>query len=336
VVEAIWNSCFTLPTIPRFAQAALTNNPVTLSNLFPGLVIASSSNHFVVVPVVTTTAYYTHHPGDDAGTSNLVVLYSTNYIPMTYYSYTFANLIVITNGYHTNTSGELLTVSLGHAPGSDSGSPPVTNFTYTSVTLNNGAYNTVWPSGEYYIDTNYACGPTVILGTLLTNVVATTNIIYAVSNSPASQSIVTYSTTHVFDAQSPVCAVVTTGGVTNAAGLYQGIGKVQFVSAPFDSLLGQTFQPITNTYTMIVISGSKATTNKFQRVVTAPDIVFSAFDWADPNPAVPKLEWLSLVATLISISIIFWPIWRGREPLTADNHYLEQGWGRLWERQFVC
>ena len=32
-----------------FAQAALTNGPVTLSNLFPGLVITSSSNYFVVV-----------------------------------------------------------------------------------------------------------------------------------------------------------------------------------------------------------------------------------------------------------------------------------------------
>src|SRR5208283_76982 len=64
---------------------------------------------------------------------------------------------------------------------------------------------------------------------------------------------------------------------------------IQFVSAPYDSLLGQTFQPITNIYTMVNVSGSKAQNQTFQRVVTAPDIVFSAMDWADPNPAVPEI-----------------------------------------------
>ena len=35
-----------------------------------------------------------------------------------------------------------------------------------------------------------------------------------------------------------------------AAGLYEGIKKIQFVRANFDSLLGQSFQPVTNFYTM--------------------------------------------------------------------------------------
>ena len=76
---------------------------------------------------------------------------------------------------------------------------------------------------------------------------------------------------------------------SNATGLYQGIEKIQFISAPYDSLLGQTFQPITNNYTMVFISGSKAQLQTFQRVVTTPDIVFSARDYADPFPGQPEI-----------------------------------------------
>jgi hypothetical protein len=155
------------------------------------------------------------------------------------------------------------------------------------------------PSGDYYIDTN-ACGPIVILSTLWTNVVATTNLIFATSNSAGfftSQSLVIYSTTHVFVAQSPICATGTTGTVANATGLYQGIEKVQFMKATYDSLIGQFFQPITNTFTTIFITGSQIVTNNFRRVVTTPDFLFSAADIAagpstpaPPNPYVSALD----------------------------------------------
>jgi hypothetical protein len=85
--------------------------------------------------------------------------------------------------------------------------------------------------------------------------------------------------------------------VANATGLYQGIEKIQFINAPFDSLVGQSFQPITNTFTTTFVVGSKTVTNKFQRVVTTPDIVFSAADIAagpnnpsPPNPYVSVLD----------------------------------------------
>jgi hypothetical protein len=141
------------------------------------------------------------------------------------------------------------------------------------------------PSGEYYILTN-PCGVKILYQLPYTNVVVTTNVIVATSNTAGyfySQSIVTYATNHAYWAEPLICAGGGTVGLTNATGLYQGIEKVQLISAPFDSLLGQTFQPITNNYTMVVISGSKAQNQTFQRVVTAPDIVFSAADWAAPN-----------------------------------------------------
>jgi len=55
------------------------------------------------------------------------------------------------------------------------------------------------------------------------------------------------------------------------------------VRADFDSLLGQTFQPITTEYTMTAVTNSHTVVQRFQRVVTAPDILFSAEDQASPK-----------------------------------------------------
>ena len=149
------------------------------------------------------------------------------------------------------------------------------------------------PSGEYYINTNYLCGLPVFVSTLATNVTATTNFLFAASNSAGfltSQSLVTYSTSHVYVVQQPICSSTVTGGATNGPGLHPGIEKIQFVSAPFDSLLGQFFQPITNTYTMVVISGSKAQSQTFLRVVTTPDFTFAAADLAAGPNAIPGVS----------------------------------------------
>jgi hypothetical protein len=281
-----------------FAAAALTNDPVTLATLFPGLVVLSSTLSYVAVATPNIVAYYTNN--FVLGNPPVLVVktngFSTNGVAN--YADTFANVVIITNNYHTNTSAQLVTVTV--SPGGVLGNPFVTNTTIKTITLTNV------PSGDFYIDTNYACGPTVILspqpsGFPIANVVATTNLIYATSNSAGyftSQSLVTYATNHVFVVQSPVCATgTTTGGVaTNAAGLYPGIEKIQFISAPFDSLIGQTFQPITNTFTAVFVVGNKAVTNKFLRVVTAPDIVFSAADIAaGPNNPSPPNPYVSAI-----------------------------------------
>ena len=242
-----------------FMQAALTNDPVTLVTLFPGLVINSYSYYYV------------------------------NGLP--HYVYDFANVIVITNDYHTNTSGALVTVQMT-PPFVFSNTPTITTNT-VPITLTNGEYNTVWPSGDYYIDTN-TCGPTVIIspqptGYPMATVVVMTNLLAAGTNSQGSytESLVTSSTNHTFIAQAPICAVAPTNTTTtNTAtpGLYPGIGKIRFVRADYDSLMGRHFSPITNTYTMIYTIGSQSVIQTFQRVVTAPDILFSAKDEASPIP----------------------------------------------------
>lgn len=67
-------------------------------------------------------------------------------------------------------------------------------------------------------------------------------------------------------------------------GMRGGLDKISFARVDFDSLLGQTFTPVTNVYVDSVIisqNGSKsgkALKQTSQRVVTAPDILFSASD----------------------------------------------------------
>jgi hypothetical protein len=272
-----------------FWLSALTNNPVTLATLFPGLVIVNSSYYFTNIATPILVAYFTNLIGAPYGSPPVLVVKTNGY---TYsfpaiYSDTFANLVILPNGFHPNTSASLVTVTVGLQIGAPYGSPLVTNTTIKAVTLNNV------PSGEYYINTNYLCGPPLFLSTLATNVTATTNFLFAASNSAGfftSQSLVTYSTTHVYVVEQQICSSTVTGGATNGPGLHPGIEKIQFVSAPFDSLLGQFFQPITNTYTMVVISGSKAQSQTFLRVVTTPDFTFAAADLAAGPNAIPGVS----------------------------------------------
>jgi len=92
---------------------------------------------------------------------------------------------------------------------------------------------------------------------------------------------VTYATNHIFVAEPVVCGVTAGGGTTNSPGLYQGIGKIRFVKTSYDSLLGQFYQPITNTYTMVLQVNHQSLKQTFQRVVTAPDFLISAGDLAN-------------------------------------------------------
>ena len=272
-----------------FALSALTNDPVTLSNLFPGLIITSSSANFFIQYTTNFTAYFTNLIGAPAGSQKLVVVGVGVPAVATNYTYTFAN-VVIPPGSSTNknTKGLLLTVNIAPKNGAPAGSPLFTNITSKSITLTNV------PSGDYYINTN-PCGPNLILSTLFTNVVATTNLIVSASNAAGlffSQSLVTFSTNHWYVAEPIVCGAVAGGTTTNTPGLFEGVGSVQFVQTFYDSLVGQFYQPITNTYSQVVIVNGKRIKQTFQRVVTTPDVLFSASDLAGSlggsyNPTVP-------------------------------------------------
>jgi hypothetical protein len=270
-----------------FAAAALTNAPATLTNLFPGLVVISSTLSWVTVATPNVVVYYTNQVGSPLGAPTVLVVktngFTTNAVAN--YAYTFANLVIITNNFHTNTSAKLVTVTVSTPTGAPLGAPLVTNTTAKTINLTNV------PSGTYYISTN-PCGPDVIVspqppGFPIANVVATTNLIYAASNSLGyftSQSIVTYATNYVIIVQSLICSATVAGG-TAGPGFYQGIGQVQFQRVPdmqLDPLSHLFTSPLTNTYTMYLLNtNSQLMQQTFMRVVTAPDILFTTADLAN-------------------------------------------------------
>ena len=266
-----------------FALTAQFTDPATLSNLFPGLVIVNSSYYFTNIATPIVVSYFTNMIGAPAGSPPVLVVRTNGY---TYsypaiYSYNFANLVV--SNRTPNTKASLVTVTVGLQTGAPAGSPLVTNTTRTAITLSN------MPSGEYFINTNYLCGSPRFLSILGTNVTAATNLLFAASNAAGfftSKSIVTYSTSHVYVVQQPICSTTSTGGaLTNTPGYFQGIGRVLFVRVPNGQMNSSSHllnPPIVTNYTMVLFNpaNSQWETRTFQRVVTTPDIIFSAADLA--------------------------------------------------------
>jgi hypothetical protein len=244
----------------------------------------------VSIQTPNTIAYYTNVVGQPYGsTPMLIVITNTVYTLLTYYTNTYANLTIITNSYQPNSSAQLVTVTVGIPIGQSYGSPLVTNTSYQTITL------TSVPSGDYYISTN-PCGNKIFYQLPYTNVVATTNFIAAASNSAGffySQSIVTYSTNHAYWAAPIICSGGGAVGVTNSTGLYQGLGKLQFVQANYDSLIGISFQPITNVYTAVFVTNNQPIVQTFQRVVTGPDFVFSASDLVTGPSGALAIPWFA-------------------------------------------
>jgi hypothetical protein len=262
-----------------------TNDPATLMNLFPGLVVSSSLTNFTGVLVPNIVFVTNPLIGAPAGTMQLG-LATNGFIPvvLTNYTDTFANVVFpSTNNVRSYTSARIMTVTTGPLAGAPAGTL-YTNTTFSTMILTNV------PSGDYYILTN-PCGQHVIVRTLLTNVVATTNLLIAATNAQRfsiSESLVTYTTNHVYVAEPIVCASGgTTVGQANVSGLFQGVGRIQFIREDYDSLLGQFFQPIASSYSMVFITNSQAINQSFQRVVTTPDFLFSAADLVSGPAAYP-------------------------------------------------
>jgi len=281
--------------------AATTNSPAVLAGLFPGLVVAGSTFSFGVIYNPNVVTYFTNYVGEPYGSPQISVTVTNGYIavPLTIYANVFGN--VVTNGnlagnpgvinsagisltYSPNTAATVVTTSLSPLIGSPYPAPVVTNTTVQSVT------QVGTPSGEYFLIPAGQCGWEIVSPQppgypIAGQTVYTTNVIStatATNGFVASQSIVTSFTPHTFVVEPIDCA-----SATPAAGLYQGVGNVKFVRADFDSLLGQFFQPVTNNFSMVLVTNSQPVTQFFQRVVTAPDFTFSAADLATGPAAAP-------------------------------------------------
>jgi hypothetical protein len=101
--------------------------------------------------------------------------------------------------------------------------------------------------------------------------------------------MVIYATNHAIVAFPIICSSAVPGATANVTGLYQGLQKLQFVQASYDSLIGQYFEPVTNTYSAVFVTNYVSIRQTFQRVVTSPDMVFSAADLTFGPGGVPVI-----------------------------------------------
>ncbi|MEI6193042.1 MAG: Ig domain-containing protein [Verrucomicrobiota bacterium] len=269
--------------------AAKTNSPANMQLLFPGVIVATSSNYLTVVATPIVTATLKPIIGAPIGTAPKLVVVTNGYTysAQTNYVTTFANIVIITNGYRPNPTAILQTITVAPANGAPLGSPSITNVSKKTITLTNTT------AGSYYFLSPDLC-PLNLLGILYTNVVTTTNSLTVLNtNVVTSSNTTTYSysqnlvisfTNYAYRAN-PVDCVQS----TNGPALYQGVENIKFVMSSYDSLLGQYFQPITNNYTMVTVVNSQAKQQHFQRVVIQPDFLFSAEDMASGPDAIPNV-----------------------------------------------
>jgi hypothetical protein len=206
--------------------------------------------------------------------------FATNYTTniATEYSYTFGNVVTNPTSFSTNSFVTVTTTNL----------EPVTNGLLGQLTDSVTSTNVVLTnvnSGDFFIVPPAWCGYTIIATQLVstvysTNVFAATNL-PGINNVGQQYTVTTVSSfsNYTFVIQPQICTLE-----APPAALREGIEKVQFVRANFDSLLGQFFQPITNDYTMVKVTNSQAVVEYYQRVVTRPDITFSAVDNTGPLP----------------------------------------------------
>src|SRR5437660_1132625 len=83
----------------------LTNNAAALQALYPGLVVTSESNYLALQPVTNFTAFLTNPPWAPAGTFTLGIITNITFVPRTFFTHTFANVVTI-----QSTNGQLVAV----------------------------------------------------------------------------------------------------------------------------------------------------------------------------------------------------------------------------------
>lgn len=245
--------------------AGLTNNPAALQALFPGLIIVSNSSFFtnvITTNVVATIVTSPFLPAGSPGTVVLTPVVTTNVAQL--FTYTFGN--VITNSSFSQGFVIIQTITLTNGVTTTNNSAPI----FTNV------FN-----GDFFLIPSNQCGFSIV-STQFAGVIFITNTIASVTNTNATQTftvnLITVVTNHVLLLSVPNC-------VPNSVGLREGIEKMNFFRRDFDSLLGQTWSPITNSYTLTAVSNNAPVVQTLFRAVNTPDILITAQDLAGgPGP----------------------------------------------------
>ena len=281
VLDLTTTNLLVTSNLTLFAAQALTNDAAGLTALYPGLVDLGTTPIFTNLVTTNVTVVYTNYPTDPYGTPPHPV-YITNRVTTvaTWYRHSLAN--VFTNSYATRALVTVITTNVAYNPLAPYGTPPQTNVSVVSMVTN-------MTMGDFYIMPTNLCGVHIVR-TQLTSIIPITNTFPASNSVPVttntfpiiSGAFIYYFTNHVFQINPILCEA-------NTVALRQGIEKVTFIRRDYDSLLGQYFAPITNFYTLTSVTNYSLVRQTIQRVVTQPDILFTAADLAGGFPSIPTV-----------------------------------------------
>src|ERR1035437_5842777 len=257
--------------LQTFLELLPITDPATLLTIYPNLNITSVSSDFVIVNITNLVGVLTNAPWAPAGfPPQLIVQGQVVQQFALRYSYTFDN--VVTNHFYPNWPTKIQTIEISPAPFAPAGSGLViTNSISTITTRTNGGDFYILPPGV----TGYVFEP----GLVITNKGSVTNI-FTNNIVLVNASTISYSQTITFftNYQYVVHAILLQAS-TNATFQFQGIQKMTFVRRDFDSVIGQTWQTVTNNYTLRSLgANSSLIPHPVRRVVTQPDILFTARD----------------------------------------------------------
>lgn len=202
--------------------------------------------------------------------------FATNVVPTvgTNYQDTFANIQILSSNGTTLTT--LIITNIGACPNGTDG------FLCTNITQTSYLANAV--SGDFFIvPAAWNCGYSIISTQSVTRVGVTNTTITVPTNSTTVGSLysvttISYYTNRLLIIQPIICAFSAPGPT-----LREGVERIQFVRANYDSLVGQFFQPITNYYTMLKVTNSQAVTEYYRRIITQPDILMNADNFIGAN-----------------------------------------------------
>jgi hypothetical protein len=277
--------------VTLLAAQALTNNAAALQALYPNLVITATTNIFVRGFITNIIPFFTNAPWDPVGTPPHLA-FVTNRFPFAQvqFRHTFGNLVTFQfiNGQWVTVPvsditaltkpqiilSQTTTVSAQNAPWSPVGTTNIVILTNTTTKV----LLTNFPSGEFFILPTNLCD-IAILGSFVTNLFANVNVVASSTNNVGgtnvtavlsfTQTTIDFFTNHAFIVLPISCE-------TNTLAMREGIERVRFVRA--DPVVGQTFTPITNVYTMTAVTNGQPIRQTIRRVINQPDILFSAQD----------------------------------------------------------
>ena len=243
----------TTSNLTALVLASRTNSPAALQALYPGLVISSvTTNNFSGI-----------------------------------FTYTFGNVVYYTLFTNSSVKYQIQTTTIAPVIGAPAGTLATNTSTKSTTVMTNIS------SGDFFLIPTNLCGLEV-LSVLTNNATAVTNTLGTATNTPNSTTtiitatnLVIVSTNHTL-LVAPCEFIGGSAGTNSTTGKYAGVGKILFVRVPDGSIdsSGNFVQPFTNTYTLTVVppNSSQATAQNFQRVLTQPDILFSAAD-LEPGPS---------------------------------------------------